>query len=88
MNKKTLERANKLERQIKSLKGLLKGDCMLLWRGFAIHYVVNFGPSQGNDVYHDISSSLDYDEEDEINDKLKGILKDVLIKKEKELKAL
>ncbi len=88
MDKETIERANKLERQIKSLKGLLKGDCMLLWRGFAIHYVVNFGPSQGNDVYHDISSTFDYDEECEINEKLKGILKDVLINKEKELKAL
>ena len=88
MDKETIERANKLERQIKWLKGLLKGDCMLLWRGFAIHYVVNFGPSQGNDVYHDISLILDYDEQCEINDKLKGVLKDVLINKEKELEAL
>lgn len=88
MDKETIERANKLERQIKGLKGLLKGDCMLLWRGFAIHYVVNFGPSQGNDVYHDISLILDYDEVCEINDKLKGVLKDVLINKEKELESL
>lgn len=88
MGKETIERANKLERQIKSLKGLLKSDCMFLWRGFAIHYIVNFGPSQGKDVYHDISSALDFDEGCEINDKLKSILKEVLIKKEKELKAL
>ena len=46
MDKKTIERANKLERQIKSLSGFLKSDCMFVWKGFAIHYVVNFGPIQ------------------------------------------
>lgn len=88
MKKETIERANKLERQIESLKSFLKGDCMLLWRGFAIHYVVNFGPSMGKDVYHEISPAFDIEEEWEINDKIKAVLEEALERKQKELEDL
>ena len=88
MDKKTIDRANKLERQIKSLEGLLKSDCMFLWRGFAVHYVINFGPSMGQTVYHEISPAFDFDEENEINAKFKGILEEVLERKKKELEEL
>lgn len=88
MKKETIERAYKLDRQIKSLKGYLKGDCMLVWRGFAIHYVINFGPSMGQDVYHEISPAFDLEEEWEINDKIKAVLQEALERKKKELESL
>lgn len=88
MDKKTIERANKLERQIKSLNGLLKSDCMFVWKGFAIHYVVNFGPSMGEDVYREISTAFDFEEELEINDKIKAVLEEALERKQKELEEL
>lgn len=88
MKKETIERANKLERQIKSLKGLLRSDCMFVWKGFAVHYVINFGPSMGQDVYHEISPAFDFEEEWKINDKIKAVLEEALERKQKELEAL
>lgn len=88
MKKETIERANKLERQIKSLKGLLRSDCMFAWQGFAVHYVINFGPSMGQDVYHEISPAFDFEEEWKINDKIKAVLEEALERKQKELEAL
>ena len=88
MKKETIERANKLERQIKSLEGLLKSDCMFAWKGFAVHYVINFGPSMGQDVYHEISPAFDFEEEWKINDKIKAVLEEALERKQKELEAL
>lgn len=88
MTQEVLERANKLRTQIENLKDLLKGDCMHLWRGFAVHYMVNFGPSQGKDIYHEISAALDGDEVDEVNRKIKDVLEDVLSKKQYELNSL
>lgn len=88
MKKETIERANKLERQIKSLEGLLKSDCMFAWKGFAVHYVINFGPSMGQDVYHEISPAFDFEEEGKINDKIKAVLEEALERKQKELEEL
>ena len=88
MKKETIEKANKLERQIKALKSYLKGDSMFCWRGFAIHFVINFGQSMGKDVYHEISPAFDIEEEWEINDKIKAVLEEALKRKQKELEEL
>lgn len=42
----------------------------------------------GQDVYHEISPAFDFDEEDEINAKIKGMLEEVLERKKKELEEL
>lgn len=61
---------------------------MFAWKGFAVHYVINFGPSMGQDVYHEISPAFDFEEEWKINDKIKAVLEEALERKQKELEAL
>jgi len=88
MDKQTIEKANRLQRQIEWLETLIKGDIGLCWGGFMVHFTINFGPSQGRDVYHQISRGLDISEQFEVEQKMKGVLREVLEKKRSELEQL